>query len=378
MPGAPARPTATASKMRLPRPESVCSSQPRCPCSSSCTATPVCSSTVRESGRTKPLMPGVPTCHSSMGSVHNRSSSRMRGFQRMAAPARPATSTYFTNERLRAVTNWAPWSKAKLPCRRVPSLPPRPRERSNTVTSASARDSSSAQASPAMPAPMTAMLTFPIVLRDVTRDRSPAGRTTGVPEVRRVAQRGPKPDRLECGRHHFSPGMNRHEPNGRVPAARSPRERGRPLHVRHPRRPQHRDLRRACEVAGHHAGARHARRWRGVHGGCGEPLRHESRHAGDRAGGGRDPRGERHRRGVSRRHPDAGHRGWYPPRHRTTLPAARRGPARAAEADHQGHLAGRAPRGRDPDDLRGGAGCHERRTGPGVRRDPGQPAAADG
>ena len=162
MPAAPVRPLPPRRICRLPRPESVCSSQPRCPCSSSCTATPVCSSTLRESGRTKALMPGVPTCHSSIGSLHDRSSSRMRGLQRAAAPARPATSTYFTNGRLRAVMNCAPWSKAKLPWRRVPSRPPRPRERSNTVTSASARESSIAQASPAMPAPMTAMLTLPI------------------------------------------------------------------------------------------------------------------------------------------------------------------------------------------------------------------------
>ena len=52
-----------------------------------------------------------------------------------------------------------------------------------------------------------------------------------------------------------------------------------------------------------------------------------------------------------------------------TVPAARHGPARAAEADHQGHLAGRAARGRDPDDLRGGARRHQRRTRAGVRRD---------
>ena len=62
------------------------------------------------------------------------------------------------------------------------------------------------------------------------------------------------------------------------------------LHVRHPGRAQHRDLRRARPVRNHHAGAGHARGRRRVHGRCREPQRHESRHARHRAGGRRDAR----------------------------------------------------------------------------------------
>ena len=170
----------------------------------------------------------------------------------------------------------------------------------------------------------------------------------------------------------------RHEPNRRLPAARGARDRRRALHVRHPGRPQHRDLRRARRLREHHAGAGRARGRRRVHGRRREPLGHQPRHAGDRAGSGRHARRERHCRGLPRRHPDAGDRGRHPPRHGPPLPAARRGPARDAEAHHQGHVARRAARRRDPHDLRGGAGGDQRRARARVRRDPGQPAADRG
>ena len=174
------------------------------------------------------------------------------------------------------------------------------------------------------------------------------------------------------------PGVRHDEPYRRVPVARGPGRRRRAPHVRHPGRAQHRDLRRAGEVREHHAGAGGPRRRRRLHGGCREPDRHESRDAGDRAGGGRHARGERYRRGVPRRHPDAGDRRRHPARYRPSLPAARRGPACAARADHQGTVARRTSRGCDPDHPRGGARRDQWRARSGLRRDSREPADHDG
>ena len=147
--------------MRFCRPASVCSSQPRWLCSSSCT----------DDAR--------PQVHAARERPHER------------AHARRADVPFVDRLRPRPVVLEDPW----LPARRrpgalgdpevvheraaarrdvlgavvegevaragaCPSRPPRPRDRSNTVTLASERASSRAQASPAMPAPMTAMLTL--------------------------------------------------------------------------------------------------------------------------------------------------------------------------------------------------------------------------
>ena len=109
-----------------------------------------------------------------------------------------------------------------------------------------------------------------------------------------------------------------------------------------------------------------------------QPHRRRRRHAADRPRRRRDPCRERHRRGLPRRHPDDRHRGRHPARPRPRLPAARHGPARPARAHHEGALAHRAPRRRDPGDPRGVPRGDERRARPGVRRDPGQPAADAG
>ena len=164
--------------------------------------------------------------------------------------------------------------------------------------------------------------------------------------------------------------------------ARAPRARAASghAHVRDPRRPQHRDLRRAQPVREDPARARHARGGGRLRGGRDQP--HERRATigtllivpGRRA----DARDERHRRGLPRRHPDARDLRRHAHGRPVPVPAARDRPARAPEGPHEGLVASEDARRDRAGDLRGLPRRRVGRARPGLRRDPGEPAALPG